>query len=51
MGGRLVVHYQIGEEAIGRLEGVMKEVLKGRGKKEVNGVEKEEVEKMKLNVE
>jgi threonine aldolase len=36
-GGRLVVHYQIGEEAIRRLEKVFKEVLKGEvseGRKE-----------------
>ncbi|KAK5174482.1 uncharacterized protein LTR77_001562 [Saxophila tyrrhenica] len=29
MGGRLVVHYQIGEEAVRRLERVMRAVLKG----------------------
>ena len=42
MGGRLVVHYQIGEEAVKRLEAVMDEVL-GKGKGEVGaGIEVEE---------
>jgi threonine aldolase len=31
LGGRLVVHYQIGEEAVGRLESVMKVVLGRKG--------------------
>ncbi|GAB7352677.1 hypothetical protein MBLNU459_g3039t1 [Dothideomycetes sp. NU459] len=30
LGGRLVVHYQIGEEAVARLEKLMKAVLKGK---------------------
>ena len=34
-GGRLVVHYQIGDEAIQKLEVLMKEVLGGKG---VNGI-------------
>ena len=34
MGGRLVVHYQIGDEAVERLEEVMKAIFKGE---EVNG--------------
>jgi len=50
LGGRLVVHYQIGEEAIGRLEGLMREVLKKGGELEVDG-KKEVVDRMKLNVE
>jgi len=29
--GRLVVHYQISDEAVSRLEGVMKEVINSRG--------------------
>jgi threonine aldolase len=42
MGGRLVVHYQIGDEAIRRLDELMQVVLKGKkanGKVEV-GAEK-----------
>jgi threonine aldolase len=50
LGGRLVVHYQIGEEAIGKLEGLMREVLRKGGDVEVDG-KKEVVDKMKLNVE
>lgn len=39
LGGRLVVHYQIGEEAVGRLEDVMKVALGRKG----NGVKKQKV--------
>jgi threonine aldolase len=51
MGGRLVVHYQIGDEAIRRLEKLFKEVLmgeKGEGRK---ATAEHEPEDMKLNVE
>jgi threonine aldolase len=34
LAGRLVVHYQIGDEAVERLEGVMKEAI---GRKHANG--------------
>jgi len=53
LGGRLVVHYQIGEEGIGRLGRVMDVVLKDIGKGKGNGVadgtsegEKKEAEKV-----
>ena len=36
-GGRLVVHYQIGEEAVARLGGIMDEVLGVRERKVGNG--------------
>lgn len=49
MGGRLVVHYQISEEAISKLEKLMTDVLKN-GITHINGVQ-ENVEQMKLNVE
>lgn len=52
MGGRLVVHYQIGKEAIERLEGLMKEVLKKEnGVGDGVDVDEKEVENLKLNVE
>ncbi|KAM3074862.1 hypothetical protein ACMFMG_008275 [Clarireedia jacksonii] len=38
LGGRLVVHYQIGEEAVGRLEEVMRELMERRGKGKGEGV-------------
>jgi len=50
LGGRLVVHYQIGEEAIGKLEGLMRKVLRKGWDVDVDG-KKEVVDKMKLNVE
>jgi threonine aldolase len=31
LGGRLVVHYQISDEAVSKLEELMKEVLQNRG--------------------
>ncbi|KAK5057153.1 hypothetical protein LTR16_010573, partial [Cryomyces antarcticus] len=37
LGGRLVVHYQIGEEAVERLERLMREVLRGRGGEGLEG--------------
>jgi len=51
MGGRLVVHYQISEEAVGRLGRVMDVVLKGRGANGKNGTtttegERREAEKV-----
>ena len=39
LGGRLVVHYQIGEEAVARLEEVMKVVLEKKG----SGAKKQKV--------
>ncbi|KAJ9669322.1 hypothetical protein H2201_000674 [Coniosporium apollinis] len=52
MGGRLVVHYQVCDEALQRLEGLMREAL---GKGDPNGVSNGEVtipaEDMKVNVE
>jgi len=54
MGGRLVVHYQIAEEGINRLEGLMREVLHmetGSEEGKIKGVEKHVVERMKVNVE
>lgn len=39
IGGRLVVHYQIGDEAVGRLQKMMDRVLKDSGRgKELHGV-------------
>lgn len=49
MGGRLVVHYQIGDEALSRLEGLMKEVLRGDSVT-TNGINGD-TQKMKLDVE
>lgn len=46
-GGRLVVHYQIGETAISRLEQVFKECLKGEKGSERGKVEKD-IEGLKL---
>lgn len=54
MGGRLVVHYQIGDEGINRVEGLMKEVLHmqtGSEEGKIKGVEENVVERMKVNVE
>ena len=48
LGGRLVVHYQIGDEAVGRLEELMKVVLKGRKSR---GTAEHEPEKMAIKVE
>lgn len=49
MGGRLVVHYQISEEAISKLGGLMEDVLK-KGTTQAKGVHKN-IEQMKLDVE
>lgn len=49
MGGRLVVHYQVNEEAISRLKRLMQEVLKTE-QPTTNG-HHEDTERMKLNVE
>lgn len=48
LGGRLVVHYQIGDEAIKRLEKLMKAVLKG---KQLNGEVEHEPEDLAIKVE
>lgn len=48
LGGRLVVHYQIGEEAVKRLEELMKVVLKGKA---VDGEVEHPPEKMAIKVE
>lgn len=48
MGGRLVVHYQIGEEAITKLDKLMQAVLKG---KQLEGKVELEPEKMKIVTE
>lgn len=48
LGGRLVVHYQIGEEAVQRLEKLMRVVLKGE---ELEGEVEHPPKKMKINVE
>jgi len=53
-GGRLVVHYQIGDEGINKLEGLMREVLHmetGSEEGTIKGVERNVVERMKVNVE
>ena len=47
MGGRLVVHYQIGDEAVQRLEKVMQAIFKG---KELNGEVKHAPKDMDLSV-
>ena len=44
LGGRLVVHYQIGEEAVKRLERVMDAVLNGAGGGSENGGARGEME-------
>ena len=48
LGGRLVVHYQIGDEAVERLEKLMQAVFKG---KELSGSVDVPVEKMKITTE
>jgi threonine aldolase len=48
LGGRLVVHYQIGEEAVRRLDKLMRVVLKGE---KSGGRAEHDAEDMKLNVE
>lgn len=47
-GGRLVVHYQIGEEAIARIEKLAQAVLQG---KELNGSIEHPAKKMKITTE
>lgn len=49
MGGRLVVHYQIRDEGIERLEGLMRDVL-GKGSNDAK-VDGQTVEALKLDVE
>lgn len=54
LGGRIVVHYQICEEAVERLGRVMDAVLKGKGKgkgKVANGVEREAEKVMEPEME
>ncbi|KAK4985542.1 hypothetical protein LTR50_005878 [Elasticomyces elasticus] len=51
MGGRLVVHYQIGEEAVSRLERLMKEVLRGKGVHGLNGTVDHKPEDLMVKVE
>ena len=48
MGGRLVVHYQIGDDAVRRLEEVMKAIFKG---KQLNGEVEQPPEKMDISAE
>ncbi|KAK3675616.1 hypothetical protein LTR78_004700 [Recurvomyces mirabilis] len=48
LGGRLVVHYQIGEEAVQRLEKLLRVVLKGET---VNGTVEHDPKKMQIPVE
>lgn len=48
LGGRLVVHYQIGDEAVVRLENLMKSVLKGE---ELNGNVEHPPEKLMMHTE
>ncbi|KAK8213526.1 hypothetical protein M8818_002828 [Zalaria obscura] len=48
LGGRLVVHYQIGDEAVQRLEKLMKAVLKGKG---VEGTVDHKPEDLAIKVE
>ncbi|KAF4547609.1 Aldolase-like protein [Elsinoe fawcettii] len=48
LGGRLVVHYQVGEEAVQRLDKLMKAVLKGE---ELDGKVKYDPVSLALNVE
>lgn len=45
LGGRLVVHYQISDEAVNRLEGVMKEVIQRKSTNGNSSVEKKVGEK------
>ena len=47
-GGRLVVHYQIGEEAVGRLEKLMRAVLKGE---QISGTIDHKPEDLAIKVE
>ena len=49
MGGRLVVHYQIDNEAVKRLEKVMQAIFQGKGK-ELNGEAEHAPEKMDVKV-
>ncbi|TKA66950.1 Aldolase vrtJ [Cryomyces minteri] len=51
LGGRLVVHYQIGEEAVVRLERLMREVLRGRGGEGLEGRVEVEPQDMAITVE
>ncbi|KAK5127008.1 hypothetical protein LTR85_008367 [Meristemomyces frigidus] len=48
LGGRLVVHYQIGDEAVSRLEKLMQAVLKG---KQLNGTAEHAPEKLQFPTE
>ncbi|KAK0255633.1 hypothetical protein LTR91_002558 [Friedmanniomyces endolithicus] len=48
LGGRLVVHYQIGDEAVQRLERLMQAVLKG---KTINGTAEHSAEKLQFPTE
>ncbi|KAF2157479.1 hypothetical protein K461DRAFT_284079 [Myriangium duriaei CBS 260.36] len=48
LGGRLVVHYQIGDEAVRRLEKLMRAVLKGE---KLDGQVEHDPEKLVINVE
>ncbi|EMC93544.1 hypothetical protein BAUCODRAFT_245092 [Baudoinia panamericana UAMH 10762] len=48
LGGRLVVHYQIGDEAVQRLERLMQAVLKGR---QMNGAVEHSADKMQFPTE
>jgi len=48
LGGRLVVHYQIGDEAVAKLETVAKAVLKG---KSLNGTVEHPPEKLQFPTE
>jgi len=45
LGPRLVVHYQISDEAVNRLEGVLKEIIAGKGTTGASGVERKVGEK------
>ncbi|KAL2352319.1 pyridoxal phosphate-dependent transferase [Cryomyces antarcticus] len=51
LGGRLVVHYQIGEEAVERLERLMREVLRGRGGEGLEGTVEVRPQDMATTVE
>ncbi|KAK4923801.1 hypothetical protein LTR49_008948 [Elasticomyces elasticus] len=48
LGGRLVVHYQIGDEAVKRLDQLMQAVLKG---KKLNGIAEHPAEKLQFPTE
>ncbi|EME49368.1 hypothetical protein DOTSEDRAFT_68226 [Dothistroma septosporum NZE10] len=48
LGGRLVVHYQIGDEALERVDNLAQAVLKGQ---QLNGNVRHDVEKMKITTE